>query len=66
MGTGHEHDLVARFIAVMAFETSVSGIINRMAIRAGCMFMVGAVSLASTGMIEGCVPVTGVVALGTI
>lgn len=47
----------------MAFGTGSCGIIDRMAIGAGRMFMVDTISIATARMREGCVPITGVVAL---
>ncbi len=52
-----------RSVAIMAFGTGGSGIVDRMAIGAGCTSMVGTISIAASGMIEGCIPITGVVAL---
>jgi hypothetical protein len=50
-------------VAIMAFGAGGSGIVDRMAIRAGSTCMVDTISTASARMGEGCVPITGVVAL---
>jgi hypothetical protein len=58
--------LVTGFVAIMAFETGVSGIVDRMAIGAGSMLMVGTISIATTGMVERSIPITGAMALRTV
>jgi len=58
--------LVTGVDAIMAFETGIGGIVDRMAIGAGRMLMVGTISIVTTGMIESCVPIGGVVALCTV
>ncbi len=50
----------------MAFGAGVSGIVDRVAIGAGCIFMRGTISVAAAGMVEGRVPIVGIVALGTV
>jgi hypothetical protein len=50
----------------MAFETGVYGIVGRMAIGAGCTFMVNTIFAAAAGVVKGCIPITGVVALRTV
>ena len=50
----------------MAFGTGRSGIVDWMAIGTGSTSMAGAVSIATTGMIEGCIPITGVVTLRAV
>jgi hypothetical protein len=50
----------------MAFGTRGSGIVDRMAVSAGCVLMIGTISITTTGMREGCIPIIGSVTLCTV
>jgi len=50
----------------MAFGAGGSGIVDRMAIGTGRVFMVGTISIAATGMREGCIPIIGIVAFRAV
>jgi hypothetical protein len=53
-------------IAIVAFCAGSAGIVNGMAVPAGGIFMVDAITITSTWMGEGGIPIAGVVALRAI
>ena len=54
---------IMRVVTIVTLQAGGGGIVDRMAIGAGCMFMVGTITIAATGMIEGGIPIAGIVAL---
>ena len=58
--------LITRVIVIVAFCAGGAGIVDGMAIPAGGIFMVDAITIAATGMGEGGIPIAGVVALRAI
>ena len=52
-----------RIVTIVTLQAGRSGIVDRMAIGAGCAFVVGTITLAATGMNEGGIPIAGIVAL---
>jgi hypothetical protein len=56
----------ARIIAVMTFCTGCAGIVDGMAILAGGVLMVDAISTATAWMREGSIPIARVVALSAV